>query len=131
MQSKDQRHAENLQEVADVMRRFREASPQPVRGKVSRGRTTHLRKAAVEFLRSKSSALTAGERLLLKMHDTITVLEERSPRVARVMELKYFAAFETHAIAQKLGRSNDTIRHDIRFGRAYWARALHDYRLCS
>lgn len=125
MQSKNSGHAENLQEVAEVanaMRCFHEATSQ--QGKVSRGRTTQLRKAAVEFLRSKSSPLTTGECLLLKMNDTIYALEQRSPRAARVLELKYFASLKTHAIAQKLNRSDDTIRQDLRYGRACWARAL-------
>lgn len=38
------------------------------------------------------------------------------PHYATTMELKYFASLQTHAIAQKLDRSDDTIRQYLQYG---------------
>lgn len=61
---------------------------------------------------------------LVDLDRVLTDLQERSPRQAALVELRFFAGLPMPAVANVLGVSIGTAERDWRFARAWLARAL-------
>lgn len=72
-----------------------------------------------------AAAIVGGPSLdLLALDEALTRLGARSPRQARVAELKLFAELDTREMAYALGVSERTVKGDWRLARAWLMRAL-------
>jgi RNA polymerase sigma factor (TIGR02999 family) len=63
---------------------------------------------------------------LVALDAAIRRLEERDPRVAQVVYLKYYAGLEITQVALALGISERTVNNDWAFARAWLERTLRD-----
>jgi RNA polymerase sigma factor (sigma-70 family) len=61
---------------------------------------------------------------LLALEQALTALESSDPRSARAMHLSCFGGLDQAQIATVLGVSAVTIKRDLRFARAWIAKAL-------
>jgi RNA polymerase sigma factor (TIGR02999 family) len=61
---------------------------------------------------------------LLALDQALTQLEQRDPRLAKVVEMTYFGGMQRDEVAGVLGLSIPTIDRDLRFARAFLHRAL-------
>ena len=68
------------------------------------------------------------EDTVLQIHESLQALAEVSPRLARVVECRYFAGFTDAEIAEALGVTERTVRRDWVAARAWLARELGDGR---
>lgn len=68
------------------------------------------------------SATDAGE--ILALNDALAALEEREPRLARVVECRYFAGLSIEETAEALGISPATVKRDWVVARAWLNREL-------
>lgn len=64
-------------------------------------------------------ALAVNPQLALDFDSALNVLEARHPRVARVVELHYFAGLTLEDVAQTLGVVRRTVDRDWRYARAF------------
>lgn len=62
----------------------------------------------------------------IALDEAIRRLEDRDPRVARVVHLKYYAGLEIAQVALVLGISERTVKNDWAFAKAWLERALRD-----
>jgi len=60
------------------------------------------------------------------LDDAIRRLEERDPRMAQVVHLKYYAGLEIAQVALALGVSERTVKNDWAFAKAWLERALRN-----
>ena len=56
--------------------------------------------------------LPAGEDELLKVHEALEVLAQHEPRLAKVVEMRYFGGYSELEIADTLGLTERTVRRD-------------------
>lgn len=63
---------------------------------------------------------------LLALDQALSRLDQRDPRVARVIEMTYFGGMRREEIAHVLSISVPTVDRDLRFGRAWLNRTLGD-----
>lgn len=68
----------------------------------------------------------AEEVQILRVHEALEELARLEPRMAQVVELRYFAGLTEPAIAQALGVTDRTVRRDWEKARAWLAGALGD-----
>jgi RNA polymerase sigma factor (TIGR02999 family) len=68
----------------------------------------------------------AEEVQILRVHEALEELARLEPRMAQVVELRYFAGLTEPAIAQTLGVTDRTVRRDWEKARAWLAGALGD-----
>jgi DNA-directed RNA polymerase specialized sigma24 family protein len=61
---------------------------------------------------------------IARIESSLKVLEERCGRAGRAFELYYFGGYSTKIIATKLAATEDSIRRELRFARAFIAREL-------
>jgi RNA polymerase sigma factor (TIGR02999 family) len=61
---------------------------------------------------------------LLEIEDAVTALENIDPRLARVVDLRFFAGYSETEIAEALGVTVRTVQRDWRKARAFLRRAL-------
>jgi RNA polymerase sigma factor (TIGR02999 family) len=61
---------------------------------------------------------------LLDLHRALEALEREHPPLAEVVEMHYFGGLTAEEAAMALGRSVHTVRHDLRFARAWLRRVL-------
>jgi len=61
---------------------------------------------------------------LLVLHDALDALAREDAPLAQVVEMHYFAGMTAEESAVVLGRSVHTVRHDLRFARAWLRRRL-------
>ena len=61
---------------------------------------------------------------LVALNDALEDLEEASPRIARVVELRYLCGLTVEEVAQELGVAERTVFKDWRSGRAHLRRFL-------
>ena len=61
---------------------------------------------------------------MLVVHDALEKLGSHSPRVAQVVELRYFGGLELKEIAETLSISLATMKRDLTLGQAWLRRAL-------
>ena len=57
-------------------------------------------------------ALPTGEAEVLEIHDALLALEAAEPRLAQVVEMRYFGGFSEIEIADLLGLTERTVRRD-------------------
>lgn len=57
-------------------------------------------------------SLPAGEQELLDVHDALQVLAEAEPRLAQVVEMRYFGGYTEAEIAEALELTERTVRRD-------------------
>jgi RNA polymerase sigma factor (TIGR02999 family) len=66
------------------------------------------------------------ESMLIALDDALTALSDLSPRLARVVEFRYFAGLTENEIASALDLSVRTVQRDWRKARAWLSRELAD-----
>ena len=76
---------------------------------------------------SASNALPAGGDEVLGVHDALLELEQIDPRLARVVEMRYFVGLESAEIAEALGVGLRTVERDWAKARGYLYRALKSH----
>jgi RNA polymerase sigma factor (TIGR02999 family) len=59
-----------------------------------------------------SESVPSGEAEILKVHEALLALEDAEPRLARVVEMRYFGGFDETEIADALGVTDRTVRRD-------------------
>lgn len=59
-----------------------------------------------------SAALPSGEAEVLHVHEALLALEEAEPRLAQVVEMRYFGGYSELEIADALGVTERTVRRD-------------------
>ncbi len=59
-----------------------------------------------------SDALPNGEEEVLRVHDALAALAEVEPRLAQVVEMRYFGGYSDLEIAEALGLTDRTVRRD-------------------
>ena len=57
-----------------------------------------------------SDRIAAPETDLLRVHEALDVLEQADPKLAQIVELRYFAGLTEIEIAELLGQSERTVR---------------------
>ncbi|MFO1338880.1 MAG: ECF-type sigma factor [Burkholderiaceae bacterium] len=72
----------------------------------------------------ESLGAEAGEAEILRVHDALDELSRLDPRMAQVVELRYFAGMTEPEIAQALGVNERTVRRDWQQARLFLAEAL-------
>lgn len=65
-----------------------------------------------------------GEKEILRVHEALEELAKLDPRMAQVVELRYFAGMTEPEIAQVLGVTDRTVRRDWQQARLFLAEAL-------
>ncbi len=65
-----------------------------------------------------------GEREILRVHDALEALEQLDPRMARVVEMRYFAGMTEVEVAQALQVTERTVRRDWSQAKLFLAEAL-------
>lgn len=66
----------------------------------------------------------ADDEQLVRLHDALEELAREAPRLAQVVECRYFAGYDEAATARALGLSERTVRRDWVLARAWLNRAL-------
>jgi RNA polymerase sigma factor (TIGR02999 family) len=59
-----------------------------------------------------AAGLPAGEEQLLNVHEALLTLEVSEPRLAQVVEMRYFGGYSESEIADALGLTDRTVRRD-------------------
>jgi RNA polymerase sigma factor (TIGR02999 family) len=67
---------------------------------------------------------TAGDETLLALDEALQRLAQKSARLARVVECRFFAGFDERETARALGLSERTVRRDWTLARAWLYREL-------
>ena len=68
--------------------------------------------------------LPAGDEQILAIHESLQALEAREPRLAQVVEMRYFGGLNEQEIAAALGVTDRTVRRDWEKARLLLADAL-------
>jgi RNA polymerase sigma factor (TIGR02999 family) len=66
----------------------------------------------------------SGESTILRVHEALEELDKVDPRMARVVEMRYFAGMTDEEIAAALGVTDRTVRRDWQQARLFLAEAL-------
>jgi RNA polymerase sigma factor (TIGR02999 family) len=61
---------------------------------------------------------------LIALDDAVAALAAENPRLARVIEMRYFGGMTAEGIAEALAMSVHVVRHDVRFAEAWLRRKL-------
>jgi len=78
------------------------------------------RTQALKHINDKNESDRSDEdAMILHIDASITRLAGKSPRAARVMELRYFGRLSEDSIARRIRRTEDTVSRDMRIGRAF------------
>lgn len=72
----------------------------------------------------EQAALPAGEEHILRVHEALEELAQVDPRMARVVEMRYFAGLSDGEIASALDVGERTVRRDWEHARLLLAKAL-------
>ncbi len=75
-------------------------------------------------LDSVADASATHPEVFLDLNDALKRLEERDPRKARVIEMRFFGGLTAEEAAELLGISPETVRRDLRLGQAWLQREL-------
>jgi RNA polymerase sigma factor (TIGR02999 family) len=59
-----------------------------------------------------ADGMSADEEAILRVHEALTVLEAADPRLAQVVEMRYFGGYTEQEIAEALDVSDRTVRRD-------------------
>lgn len=71
-----------------------------------------------------ASTASSDPELLMALDDALARLEQRHPRQAKAVELRYFAGLTLEEAASVLSTSAPTVLRDLRFAQAWLAREL-------
>jgi RNA polymerase sigma factor (TIGR02999 family) len=94
---------------------------------VARARRAERRGGDAEHLRLNTAlgdSAMGGEEEVLRVHEALEELEALDERLARVVELRYFAGLTEVEIAEALGVTERTVRRDWEKAKLLLARAL-------
>ena len=69
-------------------------------------------------------SVPAGERQILDLHEALLALEEAEPRLAKVVEMRYFGGYTETEIAEALDLTERTVRRDWDKARLLLSQAL-------
>lgn len=72
----------------------------------------------------EAEGAAAGEEQILKVHEAVEQLARLDPRMAQVVELRYFVGLTEEEIAGILGLTDRTVRRDWEKARLFLAEAL-------
>jgi RNA polymerase sigma factor (TIGR02999 family) len=95
----------------------------------ARSRLADKRGGAAEHTQLRTElggGLPQGDEQIVRVHDALLELEARDERLARVVELRYFAGLNESEIAQALGLNERTVRRDWEKARLLLADALRN-----
>jgi len=70
--------------------------------------------------------LPSGERDIMHVHDALLALEATEPRLAKVVEMRYFGGYSEHEIADALGITERTANRDWNKARLLLKRSLRE-----
>jgi RNA polymerase sigma factor (TIGR02999 family) len=84
--------------------------------------------AELMTLDDEQAAVDAYAAELVELDDVLTRLAQRSPRHARVVELRYFAGLSVEQTAEVLGVSSRTVKYDWAMARAWLFNELEPRR---
>ena len=73
---------------------------------------------------SAAADIPAGEDAIVRVHEALLALEKVDERMARVVEMRYFAGMTDAEIATALGVTDRTVRRDWEEARLFLAEAL-------
>ncbi|WP_395703764.1 ECF-type sigma factor [Aquabacterium sp.] len=59
-----------------------------------------------------ANSLPAGEQQVLQVHEALATLQDSEPRLAQVVEMRYFGGYSEQEIAEVLGLTERTVRRD-------------------
>jgi RNA polymerase sigma factor (TIGR02999 family) len=59
-----------------------------------------------------AAGLPAGEDEILRVHEALAQLEQAEPRMAQVVEMRYFGGYSEAEVAEALGITDRTVRRD-------------------
>ena len=82
------------------------------------------RAAQVTFTMQLADGAIAAEDEIVRVHDALEMLERVDPRMAKVVEMRYFGGFTDLEIAEALGVTDRTVRRDWEHARLFLAEAL-------
>lgn len=80
--------------------------------------------ARVELDENVAAGATSGSEEVMAVHDALTRLEALDARLARVVEMRYFAGMTDVEIASALGVTERTVRRDWQKARMLLAQAF-------
>ena len=80
--------------------------------------------AHVTFTFQLADGAVAGEQEILRVHEALNELTKVDERMAKVVEMRYFAGMTEVEIAQALGITDRTVRRDWEHARLFLADAL-------
>lgn len=80
--------------------------------------------AQVTFTVQLADGAVAPEDEILRVHDALQALGRVDPRMAKVVEMRYFGGFTDLEIAEVLGVTDRTVRRDWEQARLFLAHAL-------
>jgi DNA-directed RNA polymerase specialized sigma24 family protein len=69
--------------------------------------------------------LPVGYEQIVSVHDALQALAQREPRLAQVVEMRYFGGLDEQEIATALDVTDRTVRRDWEKARLLLADALH------
>jgi len=59
-----------------------------------------------------ADGVSADEEAIIRVHEALEVLEAAEPRLAKVVEMRYFGGYSDEEIAETLGVTDRTVRRD-------------------
>lgn len=92
----------------------------------ARARSAAKRGASADHLSltAADDVAVANDELLTSLNDALERLAEQAPRLAQVVECRYFGGYDDVATARVLGMSERTVRRDWLLARAWLHREL-------
>lgn len=100
-----------------------------------------MRQVLVDYARSRATQKRNGELWgdvlqfagengpqaveLIALDDALAALAQDNPRLARMVEMRYFGGMTAEETAEALGISVHIVRHDLRFAQAWLRRRMH------
>jgi RNA polymerase sigma factor (TIGR02999 family) len=73
-----------------------------------------------------SDSLPSGEAEILHVHEALLALEAAEPRLAKVVEMRYFGGYTEVEVADALGVTERTVRRDWEKARLLLMNSLKD-----
>lgn len=121
--------------AAEAMRRIL-LDHAKAKGRIKRGgraRRVDLERASIDLLAEGGSNSIADRALdgaidFLALEDAIRRLEDRDPRMGRVVRFRFYAGLEVAQVALALGISERTVKSDWSFAKAWLERELREPR---
>lgn len=94
------------------------------RARVAERRGSGAEHVPLDAIQASALPIDAEAQQLLALHSALERLSELDPRLAQVMELRFFSGLEVKEIAELLGVSEPTIKRDTRAAKAFLQREI-------